>query len=316
MEVISWPVSDELQHEAANNYRTKYALSLQGRSSLDIIRALTFDGTAPNITISDIEKLFWYLHRNFLPEGFHGIGLEVGAGPLVFSSVLARWKQVSRLYGVEVCSPIIERLFPVIAREVAGPDSEKLIGVVGSFDDMRLPDGSVDFVLDFYSLHHSLDIGVTLREIVRILRPGGFLLMLDKARPDSFSDNDLDALMDQPYGDDYKRQFGLPLQMRLTRRMNGEREYRLKDWRTALTHAGFGRIVHHNLERTKGGSMLWRMFKNIVARFPIPMQVVLISWLPARLPKHRFVLSREGRIYSPALNEFRKDMSMIVAHKL
>lgn len=314
MPILRWKFSESLRREAEVNYRTTYALGLQGRPALDIIRDLTFDGSAPRITVADLERLLRWIERCFLKKSFFGIGVEVGSGPLVFCSVLARFARVTTMYGVEICAPIIEKLYPAIAREIAGAFENKAVGVVGSFDDMALADGSVDFVFDFFSLHHSLDIRITLRELARVLKPGGFVLMLDKARPDSYSEEDLDELLDAKYGPEYNRHFGLPEDQNMTRRLNGEREYRLKDWHAAFSGAGFGRFDYWRLEKASA-SGIGGVVKRIIATLPPKWQPLLTGLLPGPKQTHAFILHPGRRVFTPLLENFRKEMSLMVAYK-
>lgn len=315
MAIEHWAVDPLTAQEAERNYRTAYALRLEGKPAIDIIRQLTFDGAAPGITIEDIDRLFTRIQRDFIRTSFAGIGIEVGSGPMVFGSVLARHPEVTKMYGVEVCAPIIERLYGPVSQEIAGDAANKTVGVVGSFDRMEVPSQSVDFVFDFFSLHHSLDIQVTLKEIARVLKPGGFLLMLDKARPDSFTDNDLQELMDAEYGPGYNRQFGLDPTVRLRRRDNGEREYRLKDWVASLNQAGFSRVDHWFVQRTVGGSPVWRALKHVLSMLPVAWQVRLSRFIPRSRKSHKFTLEESERVFLRELDSFRKEASLIVAYR-
>ena len=48
-----------------------------------------------------------------------------------------------------------------------------------------LPDRSVDLVTGAYALRHAPDLGATLDEIARVLKPGGTAAFLDFSRPPS-----------------------------------------------------------------------------------------------------------------------------------
>lgn len=312
--IEQWPIPDDLRRDAEDNYRTRYALALASRSPMDIIRDLTFDAEVPQITVEGIEDLFSFIERSFLRRSFHGVGLEVGAGPVVFGSILARRPAITRVYGIEICRPIVEQLFPKVSSFLLGDRVGKVTGVVGSFDDMQLPDASVDFILDFFSLHHSLDLTTTLKECARVLKPGGFILCLDKARPDSYSSEQLDQLMDTEYKDDYKKLFGIPLEQRLTRRMNGEREYRLKDWRAAFADAGFGRVDHFNLQQTIGSFPL-RQIKTVLSYLPAKLQTLVTRFLPSPRFGHAFIHEGRDRVFCRQLNLFRKEMSVLIAYR-
>lgn len=315
MRIERWAIDPELAREAEENYRTAFTKRLADYSGIEIMRQLTFDGVVPRITPEEVGALLSWISTNILPRSLRGVGIEVGSGPLVFSSILARSPVISLMYGVEVCAPLVEELAPIVARDLLGTDSDKLVGVVGSFDAMALPDSSVDFVFDFYSLHHALDVKKTFQEIGRVLKPGGVLLMLDKARPDEYTDGDLDTLLDQEYSESYKAQFGIPIHEKLTRRMNGEREYRLSDWRKAM-HAGDMEMIRfYNLQQTSGGSLLVRLYKRCMSWLPLAIQVAITRRVAHTAKRHAFALDTKQRIFSSYANPFRKEMSVLVGEK-
>lgn len=313
MKILRWQVNPELKKEAEENYRTNFAVGLKDREPIEIIKELTFDGVAPKIEIADIERLFDFVETNFLPRKLLGVGLEVGGGPATFSSILAKRPAVQKMYGVEVCQPIVELLAPKTADFILGGQSDKVTAVVGDFDHMELPEGSVDFIFDFFSLHHSNDLIITLKECLRILKPGGFVFCFDKARPDHYTRQDLDELLDAEYGDDYKKQFGLPLGPKLTRRMNGEKEYRLKDWQEAFLGAGFLNFKHYYLAKTFGRNPVTRAVKDLLSSLPTPIQLLLNRFLPKPKFSHKFIIAQNNRIFSRLINKFPKEISLLIA---
>ncbi len=315
MEIQYWPVNPVLKKEAEENYRTSFALSLQDRDALSIIRELTFDGAVPKMTVEKIEALFDYVERHFLEKPITGVGVEVGAGPLTFSSILAKRPAIQKMYGIEICQPVVEKLFPKVARYILGEQSDKVIGVVGSFDEIQLPDDSIDFIFDFFSLHHSLDINVTLKECHRILKPGGFIFCFDKARPNHYSQSDLDELLDTQYGPDYHRHFDISPELKLTRRINGEREYRLRDWQRAFLGAGFSKFQDAYLAKTLSNSLVTRTIKNTISFLPPRLQQPIQAVLPKPKFNHKFILADHNRVFVPFINHFPKEISLMVAYK-
>lgn len=315
MKILNWGISPELKKEAEEHYRTKFAISLKDRDPLTIIREITFDGVAPNIEIKDIENLFNFVESRLLKGRIKGVGLEVGSGPATFSSVLAKRDSVEKMYAVEVCQPIVELLMSKVTDYVLDGKSDKVISVVGSFDNMELPDKSVDFVFDFFSLHHSNNLERTLKECHRVLKKEGFIFCFDKARPDYFTSDDLNELLDAEYNYDFKKQMRMPLNQRFTRRMNDEKEYRLKDWRQAFVQAGFKKVQYFYLSKTTGGSRISQAVRSSIAFMPVRFQTA-ISWLlPNPRRRHKFILASQPRVFTQKVNPFPKEISFLAVYK-
>lgn len=310
MQILNWSINPELKKETEEHYRTRFAAELKDEDALTIIRQITFDKVAPNIEIKDIENLFYFVNKNFLKGKIKGVGVEVGAGPATFSSVLAKRNSVKRMYAVEVCEPIVKFLTPKVTDYVLNGKADKVVGVIGSFDSMELPDESIDFIFDFFSLHHSNNLKTTLKECFRILRKGGFIFCFDKARPDYFTDKDLNELLDAEYTEQDKNLFNFPLDKKFTRRMNGEKEYRLRDWKTFLNSVGFAKIENFHLAKLNQ-----RLFKKVISLMPVKIQVKINQLLPESKFSHKFILSQENKVYSSLVNPFPKEISLIIAHK-
>jgi ubiquinone/menaquinone biosynthesis C-methylase UbiE len=95
-------------------------------------------------------------------------GLDLGSGTGRFTPVLAG--QFGPVTGVEPADRM---------REIAISDSAhpKVRYLAGSAEDIPLPDGSVDYTLMFCVWHHVRDKARAAREIARVTRPGGTLLL-------------------------------------------------------------------------------------------------------------------------------------------
>lgn len=100
----------------------------------------------------------WNRLRAHLPAG--GRILDVGAGIGQFLSLSGEGWEVD---GTEL-SPVARR----IASERWGISLRE-----GQLEDLRLPDAAYDVVTLFHVLEHVPQPGTTLREILRILKPGG-----------------------------------------------------------------------------------------------------------------------------------------------
>ena len=299
--------------EIEAHYRSTFSAKVHGKRPIDIIRDLTFDGVAPHVTLADMDQLLQYVHKYFLKGGLKGVGLEVGAGCGAFSAALACAPEVERVYGVEICEPVVRDLMPTVGRFVLGDELHKLIGVVGEFDNLEMEDNSVDFVFDFFSLHHSSDIKRTFTEIYRILKPGGFIFCFDKARGNSLTYEDLEKLLDQEYTRESKIKMGVDPDVKLTRRMNGEKEYRLKDWQEAARNAGFSTFEHFHIAGTTG-SKASIVCKKMLEKLPPRLQPFVTNLLFFH-KGNRNNLEIHNRVYTHLIENFPKEISLMIAYK-
>jgi ubiquinone/menaquinone biosynthesis C-methylase UbiE len=103
-----------------------------------------------------------------LPERRPLAGLDVGSGTGRFTPALAR--AFGPVTGVEPS---------VRMREIAQAQSRHpgVRYLAGSAEDLPVPSGSADYALMFLSWHHVQDKNRAVRELARVLRPAGRLLL-------------------------------------------------------------------------------------------------------------------------------------------
>jgi ubiquinone/menaquinone biosynthesis C-methylase UbiE len=124
------------------------------------------------------QRLFDPVHQGVLalaarmcePETILDIGC--GTGKLL-RKARTYWPQ-AQLLGVDPAEGMIE-----VARE----RTPGATFFVGSAEALPLPDAAVDMVVSTVSFHHWYDQAAGVREIARILRPGGFFFLADIAVP-------------------------------------------------------------------------------------------------------------------------------------
>lgn len=312
MTIERWDIDPELKKEAEEHYKTKYSLTLASKDPLEIARLLTFDGLPKKITTEELVKFLERIDMLFLDgNGFRGVGLEIGSGPGTFVAAFANMQRVEKIYGVELCESIVETLMKKVASHIAGTNSHKIIGAVGTFNALAIPDNSVDFVFDFFSLHHSPEPTITLRELHRVLKKGGVVLCVDKARADSLTKSDLEALLDREYSSETKINMGLSPDTRHTRRMNGEYEYRLQDWNRHFMNAGFPLLQHYSVAKI-GGYLPVRLLKHILAVLPVRAQSKLSSFFSKKVTND---LDPSNRIFTNIFPSYPREFSLLVALK-
>ncbi len=166
--------------------------------------------------------------------GYHGRVLEVGAGACWLSAEISRLDAVEHLHAVDFSQMLLECVAPAIIAHVGGR-GDKITRVVGDFNDLEFANGTFDFVTCDAALHHANDLPWLLRELRRVLKPGGRLIAI---REPMLSDL-------APLANWQRRRFGLE------ERGFGvtERIYSMTEWRRAFEDAGFELqfvpFIHH-----------------------------------------------------------------------
>lgn len=112
--------------------------------------------------------------------------VDLGSGPGELAIELARRLPTARVIGVD----------PAAAMRDAAARAAMLAGVTtaafvhGEAGAIPLPDASADLLVSTLSMHHWPDPAAALREIARVLRPGGEALIYD-ARFVTYGDGEL-----------------------------------------------------------------------------------------------------------------------------
>ncbi|MET0146488.1 MAG: methyltransferase domain-containing protein [Ilumatobacteraceae bacterium] len=107
-----------------------------------------------------------------LPHLRHGLDLlDVGCGPGTITLDLAALVAPGRVLGIDVAAD-------VVAQASAAADGRAEFAVADTYD-LDLPDASFDVVHAHQVLQHLTDPVAALRELRRVLRPGGLLAVRD-----------------------------------------------------------------------------------------------------------------------------------------
>lgn len=144
------------------------------------------------------------------------ICLDVGTGTGHTAAALAPF--VKEVYGLDPSEGMRKA-----AEEIYG-DIGNLKFVAGSSETTGFPDNHFDIVTARHTLHHHPNIGKTMLELKRILKPGGRLIIVDEVTPNTEVD------------DWYH-------ELEITRDPTHFRAYYLHEWHSFVTNAGLNWII-------------------------------------------------------------------------
>ena len=233
--MIKWTVDNDFLHSPAITNRNLFAEVLAIQSDEAIVTHYA------GLTSEQIDKDFSQIFNivRVLGIKLEGTGLELGAGVGILSAaVVKQWPNVNQCYAVEIVPKVIELLQQRAVSYIARENADKVLGVLGSFDDMPIQDNFFDFCIEYASLHHSNNLLKTLRETARVLKPGAPMIAIDRAHNDGVSDEQLQFMLDVQYSEEWKRRNGYA-KGPLSRAENGEHEIRMREWLTTFATAGF-----------------------------------------------------------------------------
>lgn len=106
---------------------------------------------------------------------------DIGAGTADLSILAA--DAVGEKGGVAAVD-LNEPMLRIGRRKLAGSGSGRAICTLGNAEALPLPDRSFDAVLTGFCMRNVSDLDLALREIVRILKPGGRIVCLEFSRPE------------------------------------------------------------------------------------------------------------------------------------
>jgi demethylmenaquinone methyltransferase/2-methoxy-6-polyprenyl-1,4-benzoquinol methylase len=110
-------------------------------------------------------------------------GLDVGAGTGDLTIGLLRASDPS---SVVVALDLAPRMIAVGRRRLARAGlSRRAVAVVGNAESLPLPDASVDRIVSGFTLRNIGDLPRALREMRRVTRPGGRIVLLELSHPPS-----------------------------------------------------------------------------------------------------------------------------------
>ncbi|MDF3863963.1 class I SAM-dependent methyltransferase [Pseudomonas denitrificans (nom. rej.)] len=107
--------------------------------------------------------------------GSRVLDLGCGAGHVSF--------QIAEFCGEVIAYDLSQQMLDVVASSAAERGLDNIRTRQGVAERLPFGDGEFDFVFSRYSAHHWRDVGQALREVRRVLKPGGVACFIDVAAP-------------------------------------------------------------------------------------------------------------------------------------
>lgn len=227
---LKWPLSIDIDNqEYVGNDLLAKKLSKKGYNAL--IKDYVY------IYPKDVKRTFQFIPEAW--ESFKGTGVDLGSGVGCISATIALKDTVKKIYSVELVESVVNLCQPIIIKKIVGKDFKKVISIRGDFDKLKLKDNSLDFAVSWFSMHHSMNPVKTFKEAFRVLKKGGRFIFVDKVHNNKTPDKEIERMLNIVYSEDFLKKNFRPLGITLTRRENGEHEYRFFEWEKFIKKAGF-----------------------------------------------------------------------------
>lgn len=155
-----------------------------------------------------------------------GLGLDLGGGPGIISSTIALSNKVDKIYCNELVENVVKYCHPIVKNKILKKKTDKVISIVGDFNKLKFKNNQFDFAIIWDSFHHSSAPINTLREIRRVLKKNSYLFIIDRAHNNNTPKKEIQRALNHTYDVEFLKKNYFPLKKKITRKMNGEREYK------------------------------------------------------------------------------------------
>lgn len=115
-----------------------------------------------------------------------GIGADLGCGTCWAEPHLLQGTEVEKVYCVEMSRHRLLELGLLVLSHYH-VDPRRVTLCIGDFNRLSLADSSLDWVFMSQAFHHADDSGALLREVRRVLKREGFVIMIGESPPRPFT---------------------------------------------------------------------------------------------------------------------------------
>jgi ubiquinone/menaquinone biosynthesis C-methylase UbiE len=109
----------------------------------------------------------------------NSIILDMGSGGGWLSGYLSNFESVKKIYSLDSSKYFLHQMMPQILK-IMGANQKKIIPVEGLFNPILLGDESTDMIVASSALHHAENLEQVLKEIRRVLKKNGTLIILNE----------------------------------------------------------------------------------------------------------------------------------------
>ena len=168
--------------------------------------------------------------------------LEIGSGGGWLTAILSQLPQVAGIEAVDCDEYNLKTLMPAVVERLGGNET-KIRAVLGLFDPILAEGAAYDLIVASSSIHHASNLFGTLREMRRVLKDDGFLLILNEMPRDDYHDYQLaiiyHILKDSLRGNSSEFSPGISNAGILYDATLGDHAYGMYQYGNALSAAGF-----------------------------------------------------------------------------
>ena len=226
-----WTIESDYFQTEDYKLNNKIALEISKKGYNKISK--TYSHISPN-EIESVLKMSDQIYG-----ALNGSGIDLGGGVGSVSSSVAKSESVESIICLEITENCVKECHPIVIPEILKDKHTKVKSVIGDFDNLKLPSCSLDFAIAWDSIHHSNNVVKTLLEVNRVLKDNGHLIIVDRGHNNSTSDAEIERMLNIRYSEEFLIENYLPRDKILTRKDNGEHEYKYDQWESFFKSSGF-----------------------------------------------------------------------------